>query len=58
MTEDNGIGSPNPDDEFRKCAFCYTERTCRFYPPRNLWLCTTGPSGCWRRRVTGVPVRI
>ena len=50
--------SERPPEEFHKCAFCYTERTCRYYANRDMWLCTTGPSGCWRRRVTGVPVRI
>ncbi len=42
-----------PDDEFRKCAFCYTERTCRYYSQRGIWICLKGPSKCWRRRVTG-----
>jgi len=44
-------------EEFRRCSFCYTERACRYYAQRDVWLCS-GPSKCWRRRVTGKPAPI
>ena len=36
-------------EELRHCARCYSERTCRLYKD-DIWLCTTGPDKCWRKR--------
>jgi len=38
------------EEEFHRCEGCFTERVCRYYPKRGLWLCTKGPGKCWRRR--------